>query len=53
MKALMEPVHNGKINVCSAASDSTFCAIQDDIKQFSKLHLAAEYASLLFTNKQM
>ena len=26
MKALMgfEPVHNGKINVCSAASDSIF-----------------------------
>ena len=48
MKALMgfEPAHNGKINVCSAASDSIFWAIQDDIKQFSKLHLNAEYASL-------
>ena len=30
MKALMgfEPAHNGKINVCSAASDSIFGAIQ-------------------------
>ena len=25
-----------KINVCSAASDSIFRVIQDDIKQFSK-----------------
>ena len=60
MKALMgfEPVHNGKINVCSATSDSIFWAIQDDIKQLSKLHLTTEYASLLFwfqclQNKQM
>ena len=47
-----------KINVCSATSDSLFWAIQEDIKQFSKLHLTAEYASLLFRfqclqNKQM
>ena len=50
MKALrgFKPAHNVKINVCSAASDSTFWAIQDDIKQFSKLHLTAEYANLLF-----
>ena len=27
---------------------STFWAIRDDNKQFSKLHLTAEYASLLF-----
>ena len=48
MKALMEfePAHNGKINVCSAASDSTFSAKQDDIKQFSKLQLTAEYANV-------
>ena len=37
-----------KINVFSAASDSTNWAIQADIKQFSKLHLAAEYASPMF-----
>ena len=37
-----------KINVCSAGSDSIFWVKQDDIKQFSKLHLTAEYASLLF-----
>ena len=42
-----EPAHYGKINVCSAASDSAF-SIQDDIKEFSKLHLTAEYADLLF-----
>ena len=43
-----ELVLNGKINICSATSDPTFGAIQDDIKQFSKLHLTAEYVSLLF-----
>ena len=43
-----ESVHIGKINVCSAASDSTVGAIQDHIEQFSKLHLTAEYAGLLF-----
>ena len=50
MKALMgfEPAHNAKINVCFADSGSTFRAIKNDIKQFSKLHLTAEYASLLF-----
>ena len=39
MKVLMgfEPVHNGKINVCSAASDSSFLAIQDDIKKSSDI----------------
>ena len=50
MKALMgfKPAHNGKIDVCSAACDSIFGAIQNDIKQFSKLNLTAQYASLLF-----
>ena len=28
-------------------------ATQDDMKQFSKLHLTAEYASPMFTNKQI
>ena len=50
MKALMgfEPAHNGKINVCSAASDSIFWAIQDDIKQFSKLHLTSDLYKIVF-----
>ena len=50
MKTLLgfELAHNGKINVCSAASDSTFWAIQDDIKQFSKLHLTASLSAYCF-----
>ena len=32
----------------SAASDSTYWAKQPDIKQFSKLHLTAEYKSVMF-----
>ena len=49
MKALMgfEPAHNGK-NKCMFCCPELYKIIQDDIKQFSKLHLTAEYASLLF-----
>ena len=49
MKALMgfEPAL-WKINRFSAASESAFSAIQADSKQFSKLHMTAEYASLMF-----
>ena len=32
----------------SAASDSTYWAKQADIKRFSKLHLTAEYESVMF-----
>ena len=32
----------------SAASDSTYWDKQSDIKQFSKLHLTAEYESVMF-----
>ena len=45
MKALVgfEPAQNE-----NAANHSTYRAIQADIKLFSKLHLTAEYASLMF-----
>ena len=32
----------------SAASDTTYSAKQTDIKQSSKLHLTAEYESVMF-----
>ena len=37
-----------KWKITSAANDSTYWAKQADIKQFSKLHLMAEYESVMF-----